>query len=332
MVGARAWGRVLVAGSLNLDVVVTVDRLPGPGETVPATGRSEGPGGKGLNQAVAAARAGASVLFVGCVGDDENGERLVAALRDEGIDTSSVRRRPGTPSGLALVQVDASGANSIVVDAGANGEVRPIDIDALDVGPADVLVAQGEIPLESTRAFLALGRAARARTVLNLAPFHPPTDGLLGEVSILVVNETEADALGQSLSLRRDGGASALAGRLRELGPDAVILSLGSAGSVAATEARSWSESAARVPVVDTTGAGDALVGVLAAELAAGQPIEAALEVASAAGELAVQRRGASIAMPRRDEIDARWCDGAGRTRVRTCARIWVRSRRTRCR
>ncbi len=141
--------------------------------------------------------------------------------------------------------------------------------------------------------------------MLNLAPFHPPTDGLLREVSILVVNETEADALGQSLSLRRDGGASALAGRLRELGPDAVILSLGSAGSVAATKTRSWSESAARVPVVDTTGAGDALVGVLAAELAAGQPLEAALEVASAAGELAVQRRGASIAMPRRDEIDA---------------------------
>jgi ribokinase len=307
--------RVVVAGSLNLDLIVVVPRLPIPGETVAATGRHDGPGGKGLNQAVAAARAGAPTAFVGCLGDDDAGRRLLDALVAEGIDTSAVRIEPGVASGVALVAVDESGANSIVVVPGANSWVQPGEVGAVAVGGHDVLVAQGEIPPAATLAFLQAGRQVGARTILNLAPFHPPSPELLRAASIVVVNETELLDLVGAMGPPSAGEVDAApvdgrrvvegARKMIELGVEALLVTLGGAGMVAVSASGVVAEPGRKVPVVDTTGAGDAVVGVLAAELAAGAELSHAMRVAGAAASVVVGRRGAASAMPARSEIDA---------------------------
>jgi len=321
---------VVVAGSLNLDLGLAVARLPRSGETVSASARRDGPGGKGLNQAVAAARAGAPTAFAGSVGDDDAGRTLLATLVAEGIDVTAVRIEEGVASGLALVVVDEEGANSIVVVPGANGSVHPGDVGAVPTVAGDVLVAQGEIPPSATLAFLRAGRAVGARTILNLAPFHPPSDELVEALSILVVNETElldlAGVVGRRDDDQRDDdrdddqsgrrglagldavdGATvvAAAGHLIERGLEAVVVTLGAAGMLAVTREGIAAEPGRRVPVVDTTGAGDAVVGVLAAELAAGADLPRAMAVATVAASLVVGRPGAADAMPRRSEIDA---------------------------
>ena len=306
-------GRVVVAGSLNLDLGLAVPRLPRSGETVSASGRQDGPGGKGLNQAVAAARAGASTAFVGCVGDDDAGRVLLGALTAAGIDVEDVRTLPDTASGVAVVAVDDGGANCIVVVAGANGRVEAEQVEAVALGADDVLVAQGEIPAAATLAFLQAGRRVGARTVLNLAPFHPPSVELLQATSILVVNETELLDLVEAFGRVPDGtdpGPDGLAvvvaaERLLSLGVDAVLLTLGAAGMVAVRSEGLVAEPAHRVTVVDTTGAGDAVVGVLAAELVRGAELDVAMRTASAAAALVVGRRGASTAMPTRAETEA---------------------------
>jgi ribokinase len=294
---------VVVAGSLNWDLLLGVERLPRPGETVAASRSSEGAGGKGLNQAVAAARAGARVSFVGTVGDDAAGVRLVHILDADGVDTSGVRVATGIGSGLAVVQVDVSGANSIVVRAGANARTAPDALEAVALGEDDVLVAQAEIPLDAVAAVLSAGRRAGARTLLNLAPFHPLPAAALADVSVLVVNAHEAAGiLGERVGERPP---REVARHLVARGPDAAVVSLGEHGLAAATSDTEWLEPARRVVARDTTGAGDALVGVTAAALAEGADLATALRRGSAAAALAVQRDGASTSMPTRAEIDA---------------------------
>jgi ribokinase len=277
---------VVVVGSLNMDAITRVDRLPGVGETVLAGGLAWTPGGKGANQAVAAARLGASVALVGRIGDDDGGHALVACLDGEGVDTTAVRVTTGTPTGVALITVDGSGANTIVVAPSANAALTPADVDAAAslIERAAVVLAQLEIPLETATRALELARASGATTVLNPSPAQVLDDELLGLVDVLVANEHEAGVV---------GAASACG---------AVVTTMGERGAVIAEGASYPSH---RVDAVDTTGAGDAFCGALAAQLAAGRALGDAVRTAVAAGALAVTRPGALPSLPTAAEVAA---------------------------
>ncbi|WP_115727982.1 PfkB family carbohydrate kinase [Actinomyces culturomici] len=288
-------GRVIVVGSINQDVTVQVDRHPLPGETLHGRGVSYRLGGKGANQAAAAAHGGAETLFVGAVGSDAAGEGLRAELGSHGVDLSLLRTADAT-SGVAFIQVAASGENTIILDAGANGTVPADALEAVEgLGRGDVVVLQGEIPFASNAATVRLARASGARVVLNLAPVYEIAPEVLADVDVLVVNEYEA-----GLALDRPAPTSVeealeAARALREKGVGSVVITLGKAGAV-----RVDAESEAHVPaidlgpVVDTTGAGDAAVGVLAAALAAGLPFDEAVEAGMRAGSIAVLSPGAA--------------------------------------
>ncbi|MFZ4719089.1 MAG: ribokinase [Ilumatobacteraceae bacterium] len=270
---------VAVVGSANLDLVATVDRLPGPGETVAGTSYAEYPGGKGLNQAVAAARAGASTAFVGAVGHDSAGEMLLGVMHDDGIDTRHVHA-VGEPSGRALIFVSSEGENSIVVVAGANATVA-----ADEMPTASVVLAQLEVPLDAIERAFTAARAAGATTVLNPAPAAPLPDSLLALCDVLTPNEHEVELL---------GGVD----RLRALGATAVIVTRGAQGADLHTADGVTHVDPLPVAAVDTTGAGDCFSGVLCARLAAGDDLATGMRVASAAAALSTTVAGAVPSMP----------------------------------
>ena len=224
-------GQVVIVGSLNFDHVISVERLPRPGETVSGHGYLAVPGGKGLNQAVTAARQGAEVAMVGCVGDDASGQRLLRVLSDEGISAKCSRTVAGVPSGTALITVASGGANTIVVAAGANHELRPADVGGAEAGlrPGVVVLAQLEVPIEAVQAAFSIARARGATTLLNPAPApdHLPPD-LLSLVDVLLPNETEALAI--SGQRTPDGAAS----WLLERGCGSVVVTLGERGALLA--------------------------------------------------------------------------------------------------
>lgn len=297
---------VLVIGSLNLDLRLQVPRLPRPGETLAGTGFDTGPGGKGANQAVAAARQGARVALLGAVGDDAAGRTLVAALQADGIDTTAVATIAGQPTGTAAILLQPDGENSIVAIPGANQAVTPARVQAHAdrLQQARVVVAQLECPLDAVDAALRQARAAGALTLLNAAPAQPLDDALLGQLDWLIVNETEA-ALLADRPVPDPAAAQALADALRTRGPRHVLVTLGARGLVLAGPDGPLALPAPRVAVVDTTGAGDTVVGALAAALAAGRPVREALVRAQAAAALAVTRAGAQSAMPTAAAVDA---------------------------
>jgi ribokinase len=288
-------GRVWVVGSVNADLIVRTERLPGRGETVAGSGVAHGLGGKGANQAVAAARMGAEVHFVGAVGDDAEAAQLAATLAAEGIDLAHLARVPG-PSGLAVVLVERSGENSIVVVAGANARVA-VDLRAAGVGVGDVVVAQGELPPTVTVEALAAARDLGATTVWNPAPVSPTDRRHVGLADVLVVNETELALLSGSDDV--DAGIAALAA---DLDGD-VVATLGPDGVVARVDGRRLQVPVRSVEVVDTTGAGDCFVGVLAASLAAGGSLGEAIRLAVVASSIAVGRPGAAPSMPTAAEV-----------------------------
>jgi ribokinase len=265
-------GRVVVVGSLNVDVVATVERHPRSGETVLGSSLRRLPGGKGANQAVAAAEAGATVALVGCVGADSDGEAYVAGLRARGVDTTGVRRVPG-PTGTALIVVDHAGDNTIVVVPAANAELRAADLEDLDLGPADVVLLQLEIPLPVVMAAIRMAGDAGARVVLNLAPFAELAPGLLDACDPVVVNEHEAGEL-----LHR---------------PRSLLVTLGPDGAHWERPDQPIDVPAPHFEVVDTTGAGDMFAGTLAAALASGADPRAAMTAAVAAAARSVTRPGA---------------------------------------
>jgi ribokinase len=313
--------RVTVLGSLNIDISLPVPHLPGPGETVLATAAASfGAGGKGANQAVAAARLGAATAMVGCCGEDEFGARLRAALTAEGIDVTGLRPVAGAASGLALITVDPAGENVIAVAPGANGLAGEAEVAAAFRAPCDVLVLSAEIPAPVVAAALrranaggrtgdggavARGGEGKVRTVLNLAPVPAEAAGLLtGGPDWLVVNAHEAAAL---LGAEPPGVAEAraMAGRLAagETGERYVVITLGGAGAVLAGPSVSAAIEGFRVPVVDTVGAGDAFVGALAVALAAGLDPAGAVRAACAVGAAATTRRGAQDGLPRPADV-----------------------------
>jgi ribokinase len=301
--------RVTVLGSLNMDISVTVPRLPGPGATVLGSAARFTPGGKGANQAVAAARLGATVRMTGCVGDDDFGRRLLTALREEDVDADDVRTVPGVPTGLAMISVDPAGENLITVAPGANHEVGAGEVAAAAGNPGDVLVICAEIPVPAIRS--ALARARGARCILNLAPApeSPPAAAIVADgVDWLVVNETEAAAvLGRKVEGLKD--AAEAAAELLAAGARHAVVTAGAHGAALAPgtgpAGAPLTIEAFRVEAVDTVGAGDTFVGALAVALAAGVPPAEAVRAAAAAGATAATRPGAQTAMPRPADIRA---------------------------
>jgi ribokinase len=299
-------GRVLVAGSINIDLVTSVPALPVPGQTVLGSELAYHPGGKGANQAVAASRAGAAVTMIGAVGDDSFGERLVAFLASNGVDTSGVVRVAGAPTGVAVIAVDARGENTIVAIPGANEALAPDHVGACTPAPGDVLAAQCEAGPEATLAFLKAGRAAGALTVLNAAPAPGCSVELLGAADVVAVNETELGAL-TGRAVAPDAPAAdvvAAAHKLRRT-DQTVVVTLGSRGAIAAGPLGVQEIPGLAVRAVDATGAGDCFVGALCARLAAGDALPGALVWANTAASLCVQRRGAGPSMPTAGEVSA---------------------------
>ena len=296
--------RLTVLGSLNMDISVTVPRLPGPGATVVGSAARFTPGGKGANQAVAAARLGAEVRMAGCVGDDDFGGRLLAALRAETVNADGVRVVAGVPTGLAMIAVDDAGENLITVAPGANHEAGPPEVAAAMAGPRDVLVISAEIPVPAITTALAQVRGQPC--VLNLAPVPKAPEQAAALTSKdpdwLVVNESEAAAvLGRPVSGLAAAGRAAA--ELVAAGPRHAVVTAGAHGAALAGTDGVHTVEAFEVTAVDTVGAGDTFVGALAVALAAGVPAPQAVRAAAAAAAAAVTRRGAQTAMPRPADI-----------------------------
>ncbi|MFN3302230.1 MAG: ribokinase [Roseateles sp.] len=295
---------ILVLGSVNRDLIVHAPRLPLPGETLRGQRFGSCLGGKGANQAVAAARLGARVALAARVGLQENGAAMVAQLSGEGVDTRFVAQPADEVPGVALIVVGAEdGENQIVTVAGSNGTLPLAQVEALDLTGLRWLVAQQELPLESVARAFERAHAAGVKTLLNAAPYRPGCEALLSRVDLLVVNALEAQALVTTLG----GGAAepeVLAQALRAQGPAAVLVSLGAQGLCWVDAQGTLRVPARAVQAVDTVGAGDTLVGALVTALAEGQPIARALTFAQAAAALAVSRPGVQDAMPRREEVE----------------------------
>ena len=290
--------RIAVVGSLNLDIVVELGRMPNPGETVFGTSLERHPGGKGLNQAVAAARLESDVHLVGAVGDDGSGEWLLDVVRREGIHSEGIVTAQGT-SGTALIEVESSGENRIIVIPGANAQVSPANVTQhLDsLSAVDVVLTQGEVPIDAIIAAATTGKKIGAQVILNPAPVLDYPKELLKLVDILVPNEHEARAM---TGLPTDNMVDAVetARALQDRGPKCVIITRGDKGAVWSSPDGSGQTAAFKVSAVDTVAAGDAFCGGLAAGLARGLPMSEALRWGSAAGALAATGRGAVPSLP----------------------------------
>jgi ribokinase len=295
--------RVTVLGSVNMDISVSVPRLAGPGETVLGSAARMQPGGKGANQAVAAARLGATVRMAGCCGDDDFGATCRAALAAAGVDGSGIRPVPRTVTGLALIAVDAAGENTITVAPGANALASEPEVAAALAAPAEVLVLSAEIPLATAAAAVDRARAAGVTTVLKLAPVPAGADRLLASgVDWLVVNVPEAAAL-LGRALAGPGPVLAAAADLAAAGARHVVITAGPDGAVLSGAAGDHVVPGLRVAAVDSVGAGDAFVAALAVTVAAGLDAVRAVQLACAAAATAVTRPGAQEGLPRGADV-----------------------------
>ncbi len=296
---------VFVLGSINQDFVLKVGRRPEPGETVTNAELSTGSGGKGANQAAAAARLGASVTFLGRVGDDEFGEPLVRALAEKDIDTSLVEPVADRSTGAAFITVTPDGENAITVAPGANRSLTPEDVDAASeaIRGAGVVVAQMEIPPETVLRAVEVADAAGVRALVNLAPPLEVPGELLERLDPLVVNEHEAAFL-LGGAVEGAEGARAAAPKLLSIGPRSAVITLGKEGAVFSDGDSTGHLPAPEVDVVDTTGAGDAFVGALATRLARGESLSEAVAYAVRAGAAAVTKEGAQGGLPTPEVVE----------------------------
>jgi ribokinase len=299
-------GTVWVVGSINLDLIVSTTRLPGPGETVHAHSLDRVPGGKGANQAVAAARLGAPTRMIGRVGDDEAGDVLRSFLAAMAVDVTGVSVEPG-PSGTAIVVVDALGQNSILVVSGANGALDETDLDALAVGAGDVVVVQNEVPPAVSSIALSRARAVGATSIVNPAPATEGLGAMVRDADVVVLNALELATLsGHRVDERTTtSDLVAAASAIRHADHDTgVVTTLGARGVVAVFgDGRVLEAPAAPAQVVDTTGAGDAFVGAVACALARGDGLVDGIELALVASSIVVGRWGAGPAMPTEAEV-----------------------------
>ena len=299
-------GRVFVAGSINMDVVATADRHPRVGETVAGRQVLYFPGGKGANQAVAASRLGARTTLIGRLGKDAFGAELKTFLGDQGIDLGYLQETAEAHTGTAIITV-AKADNTIVVIPGANALVSADDVGVVPLLKGDVAVSQFEIPLSAIAAFFQRARAAEAITLLNPAPAQTMSRELLALVDILVLNETELGFLADTELSEDDTAARiiAVARRLQAYENQIICITIGKRGVLTLAGREEFAVPGRAVTAVDTTGAGDCFVGALAAQLADGAALRAALTFANAAASISVQRMGAGPSMPTAEEVAA---------------------------
>lgn len=298
-------GSIAVVGSSNTDMIIKCDRIPKAGETIMGGDFCTAAGGKGANQAVAAARAGGSVSLVARVGSDMFGDKAVEGFKNDLIDVTHVLRDSAAPSGVALIFVDRRGENSIAVAGGANGNLSAGDvIDARGaIEAAKILIMQLETPIEAVEAAAKLARQAGVKVMLNPAPARPLANGLLSSVSILTPNESEAELLtGQTVTNEKE--AEAAARILCERGVETIIITLGSRGAYVFADGCKQMVPGFKVEAVDTTAAGDVFNGALAVAMAEARPLLEAVTFASAAAAISVTRMGAQPSAPTRQEID----------------------------
>lgn len=295
---------IVVLGSYNTDLVTFSPRIPQPGETILGSGFKTGPGGKGSNQAVAAARVGAAVTFVGRIGRDMFGEMALKVWQEAGIATDYVIQDSEAPTGVATIIVDDHGENIIVVASGANWRISPADVERAEpaIAASRVFLTQLETPPDAVRRGLQIARQHGAITILNPAPGQPLTPDLLALVDIITPNQTEAAIITGVSSVNATEACAAL----RAHGANTVVMTLGSEGVLLYNDSGPQHFPAFRVDkVVDTTGAGDAFNGGLAVALAEGKPLAEAIRFASATGAISVTRPGATESMPTRAEVEA---------------------------
>jgi ribokinase len=297
--------KILVVGSSNTDMIVNVPRLPHPGETVLGGEFATAAGGKGANQAVAAARAGGDVTLIACVGGDMFGQRALEGFARDGIHVEHVARSGRSPSGVALIFVSAEGQNSIAVAPGANALLSPADVrraaGAFD--GASALLMQLETPLRTVAEAARLARSQGLAVILNPAPAQDLPGELLRRVSILTPNESEASAL-SGITVRDEASAAKAAAKLRQRGAGAVIVTLGARGAYVADAQTQQLVGGFKVKPVDTTAAGDVFNGALAVALGEGRSLLEATRFANAAAAISVTRRGAQPSAPTRREIE----------------------------
>jgi ribokinase len=296
---------ILVIGSATIDLTMKVERIPHPGETVLGGSFSTAPGGKGANQAVAAARFGANVVFVGCLGDDSYGREALENYRREGIDASHVRLVRDATTAVATITVDLSGQNAITVAPGANFAMRTEDVEraASLIDRADMVVLQLEIPMDCVRRAIDLAHVRGKRILLNPAPAQQLDTAMLKRVSFITPNEQETHTLTGS-SVQTVEEARIAAAELRVRGAANVILTLGERGAFISTDEIEEMIPAPRVRALDATAAGDVFNGVLAVMIAEGKSLDEAVRFANVAAALSVTKMGAQPSIPRREEVE----------------------------
>ncbi|MGM7776924.1 ribokinase [Arthrobacter sp. KNU-44] len=304
--------RIVVVGSLNADLTIYCERLPLPGETVHGNGFAVNPGGKSANQAVAASKLGGTVSLIGAVGNDPNGDMLLASTQGAGVDVSRVRRSADVATGVAVIAVDANGENNIIISAGANGTLAPADVSADAFDDAAVLCLCLEVSLETVEAAAKTAHDAGATVLLNLSPYAEIPQSLAALSDVLLVNAHEASMfLGDAEMPHPGAHASAwesVRSQFAERGLQRVLVTLGSHGSVVLDSLAASGEQISRIAptkvnAVDTTGAGDAFTGAVAARLAVGVTLAEAAAFASVAAALATTKKGTQAAYPGAEEV-----------------------------
>ena len=296
--------KIIVLGSSNTDMIVKVPRIPAPGETILGGKFVQAAGGKGANQAVAAARSGGDVTFIANTGDDNFGKEAIEGFKKEGINTEYIFVDKKTPSGVALIFVDEDGENSIAVASGANGTLTPSQIRQIkDLSAGgDILLTQLETPLETVEEAIKIANENGVRVILNPAPAQPLDDDLLKRIDILTPNQSEAELL-TGIPVKDEESAKKAASNLLSKGVKTVIVTLGSNGAFLMSKDIQKTIPGFNVKAKDTTAAGDTFNGALAVGLAEGKPIEKAIRWAHAAAAISVTRMGAQPSVPNQKEI-----------------------------
>lgn len=298
---------IVVLGSLNADNIMKMPRMPLVGETMALTDVTTAPGGKGANQAVAAARQGANVSFIGAVGNDSNGQFMRATLLTNGVNVDAVATNGDVPTGSAYIMLQESGANTILIHGGANQALTIADIDESVIASADTLIAQFEVPLDVIMAAFKIAKAHHVQTILNPAPaVYQLTPELMQVTDIIVPNETEAQLLSGITVKNDDAVLNRVSNAILAKGVSRCIITLGDAGSFVADGNKRWWAKPNKVKAIDTTGAGDTFIGTLARVIESDfSNLDEAVKQASIASAIAVTRAGAIPSIPTRDEVAA---------------------------